>query len=1249
MAENQTKKKSTAKNETVEKEEVVASKEAEPAAKKTASKASSSTKKSTTSTKSKTQTPKKTEKKAEEVASPAKEETSVVEEAKAEVKEEPVPEENRAPRPSDLEPNYWYEKNAKTVYVVKKTVVKKVDKSPEEKKKMYKLASIIAGASAALALILILSLCIPRCSSNNNGGNTGTTPTSGSKDTGKSSVYVEKIPVPTNIPNGKISLNKQAAYVGETVTVTLTPDEGYQVKSLKVNGVEVEVDQNNQADITVTEDMSIEVEFELRDNPVNIDSSSIKNGKVTADKATAKEGQFVNLAVEPDPGYELDTLTVNGQAVAVADGKAQVEMTKDGLDVEATFKLKELPISIDSASIKNGSVSVVGGTATARMGDEVTLQIAPDTDYQVKSVTIDGQKYDVDANGHVTFTVGSEAPVIDVQFESKDFPIAVDPEQAIENGSVGVAGGKTTAKIGETVTLSVTPDEGYKVSSLIVNGVERKDDIKADGTIDVEMTNQGISYSAQFESKDLPITISSTITNGTVTVVGNKTTAKMGETVTIQVTPDDNHFIGDVYVNGEKVTVDENGQANVIMTAKGISVEATFTTTMEVSTLDEKTLAKIANMDDVTIVLTGDITLDTLPTSKGSITFDLNGHTLITTTGSLVKSENTDEWSNKSITIKNGTIKDTSTSGSESIIDATYAKGLTLEGVTISNDNEYNGESSAIVASSKGTTTIKKCDIDFKGDYGVSTGGDASTKVAISIDSSDIKTTSNDSDNAAVVIDNGTYDVSINGSILTGDRQALVGRDGTYTLTDSTFKVTGAYVDASDANKTKDNEYKSTADSWGDGNDVVSAAVVLGDESSTHTTGVTATMTGCTLTSTSSTKDASIHSDSTTTTAVTMDAVAYTKSYSSINKDTDATTTLTVKNYETKTVSEVDAMTTSDNTKLYQVKGVVTAGPDSDGYFTFKDVDNDKTIKAKIYNSNAYTYDKDGNYVFDASKSALCDNSLVGFEMTIVGQVSADSSSSTIENAVIIGNKRSTTKAAVTNSVASSKGTVSLSVDGDVTTDVRVGDQVEVNVEPVRGYAVDKVTVTKASGETSDITDTLTFTASTSDTISATFYGYLEFYGSEYGDIGNDGVTVENQTRTVAGFTFLLAATNAATSKIHKIYNGVIYLMDVAAYDKSGNLVVWQDCLTITSSVGAITKIEFDVVGTNEEYYEGGGKPNAVIAQYGNWGSYSYNASTTIGTWTGSSSVVKMSTNGSGTNGIIAGIRSMKIWYNSTK
>lgn len=119
------------------------------------------------------------------------------------------------------------------------------------------------------------------------------------------------VTVSGDITGGTVTADKTEAKAGETVTLTVTPDEGYRLVSLTVNGEAIDGTSftmpDGEAVISATFDRAYSVTV----------SQDMIHGTVTADKTEAVAGETVTLTVEPDLGYKLleGSLLVNGEAV----------------------------------------------------------------------------------------------------------------------------------------------------------------------------------------------------------------------------------------------------------------------------------------------------------------------------------------------------------------------------------------------------------------------------------------------------------------------------------------------------------------------------------------------------------------------------------------------------------------------------------------------------------------------------------------------------------------------------------------------------------------------------------------------------------------------------------------------------------------------------------------------------------------------------------------------------------------------
>ena len=202
--------------------------------------------------------------------------------------------------------------------------------------------------------------------------------------------------VDVNIQNGSVTPDKTSAAEGEAVSLTVTPDEGYQMETLTVtdaNGDPVAL--NGTSFLMPASNVTVTASFVLIPPPtytVTVDAS-IQNGSVTADKEAALEGETVSLTVTPDPGYELGALTVTA-----ADGSS-VELNGTSFLMPAanvTVTASFVPVYYTVTVLGSAEgCTVVADKATAQVGETVTITVTNDNDHRLVSLTAE------DENGNV--------------------------------------------------------------------------------------------------------------------------------------------------------------------------------------------------------------------------------------------------------------------------------------------------------------------------------------------------------------------------------------------------------------------------------------------------------------------------------------------------------------------------------------------------------------------------------------------------------------------------------------------------------------------------------------------------------------------------------------------------------------------------------------------------------------------------------------------------------------------------------
>lgn len=160
---------------------------------------------------------------------------------------------------------------------------------------------------------------------------------------------------------------------------------------------------------------------------------------VTADKATAAEGQTVTLTAAPAAGYGLKALTVTS-------GEDGVGLTA-GTDGTFTFTMPDGDLTVTAEFDRNYTVAIVTdghGTVTvdnplAFEGDTVTLTVAPGTNYALDTLSVtdaDGEEIEVTDN---TFTMPAKDVTVTSRFY-ETYKIRVGGVQVTSKNKADVLG-----------------------------------------------------------------------------------------------------------------------------------------------------------------------------------------------------------------------------------------------------------------------------------------------------------------------------------------------------------------------------------------------------------------------------------------------------------------------------------------------------------------------------------------------------------------------------------------------------------------------------------------------------------------------------------------------------------------------------------------------------------------------------------------------------------------------------------------
>lgn len=233
--------------------------------------------------------------------------------------------------------------------------------------------------------------------------------------------------------NGAVTVNegKETAIIGEQVTLTITPDTGYDLDTIAYNdGTEHDItgDVVYGEIITVTftmpaHDVSVTATFKTEQEYSVTISDGIEHGTVSANPTSAKAGTAITVTVNPATGYVLESLMYNETPITERIGENYTfNMPADDVVITATFTLKSYDVLVENGADANGTV--VADKSTAKAGEKVTLTVTPAEGYHLNSIACEDEsdtEITKEEDGTYTFTMPANSVQIIAVFEAHDY------------------------------------------------------------------------------------------------------------------------------------------------------------------------------------------------------------------------------------------------------------------------------------------------------------------------------------------------------------------------------------------------------------------------------------------------------------------------------------------------------------------------------------------------------------------------------------------------------------------------------------------------------------------------------------------------------------------------------------------------------------------------------------------------------------------------------------------------------------
>ncbi|MBI4810334.1 MAG: T9SS type A sorting domain-containing protein [Ignavibacteriales bacterium] len=255
-------------------------------------------------------------------------------------------------------------------------------------------------------------------------------------------------------PSGVINLN-----YGQDQQFCVTPDYGYHVDSLFVDGIHVDsIACYTFYDISANH--TIFAKFAV--NVYTIGAGATSGGTITpAGLIYVNHGGDQAFTITPNIGYHLDELFVDGVHVDSTTSYTFENVSSDHT-IFANFAIDQFEILATSTV---GGTLNPSGAVIVNYGADQQFTIVSDIGYYFDSLFVDGVH--VDSSVSYTFYNVMANHSIDAKFKIFTYTIT---SSAGANGTIDPLGA-VVATYGSSRTFTITPNFGYHVDSLYIDGV----------------------------------------------------------------------------------------------------------------------------------------------------------------------------------------------------------------------------------------------------------------------------------------------------------------------------------------------------------------------------------------------------------------------------------------------------------------------------------------------------------------------------------------------------------------------------------------------------------------------------------------------------------------------------------------------------------------------------------------------------------------------------------------------------------
>jgi len=350
--------------------------------------------------------------------------------------------------------------------------------------------------------------------------------------------------------NGNISPESQIVEYGETAILNITPNLGYEISGIEINGIQVSI-ANPILITNVQEDKNIEITF----SQVFYQISTLTNGNgvITPEYSNISLGQIIDFEILPDVGYTISDVKLNNVSVGGVS-TLSVSYLPQNQTILANFEIQTFNVTAST----NGNGNISPETQIVEFGETAILNITPNFGYEISGIEINGVQVSI-ANP-ILITNVQEDKIIEITFSPIVYQIST-----VTDGNGDITPEYSNISLGQIIDFEILPDVGYSISDVKLNNVS----FGAVSTLSVSYLPQNQLISASFSKQLFNV---STSTDGNGIISPETLIVEYGETAILNITPNLGFEIESIIINNNPISISNTVVLSNIQEDKNIYV-----------------------------------------------------------------------------------------------------------------------------------------------------------------------------------------------------------------------------------------------------------------------------------------------------------------------------------------------------------------------------------------------------------------------------------------------------------------------------------------------------------------------------------------------------------------------------------------------------------------------------------------------------------------------------------------------------